>query len=160
VVAVERDNKTKLGEGWLAVIDNQIDTTTGTIKLKATFPNEDLRLWPGQFVNVRLLLETRKNGIVVPTPVVQRGPTGAYAFLVQGEGTNLTVTQQTINVALSSTGEAVTDGDDTLVDSGLEPGQTVVVDGQYKLQNKSKVVPTRTAAASGTNQPPLEAAIP
>ncbi len=160
VIAVDRDNRTNLGQGTLAVIDNQIDVTTATIKLKATFPNEDLRLWPGQFVNVRLLLTTRKNGIVVPTPVVQRGPTGAYAFLVEGQGTNLTVKQQAINVALSSTGEAVTDGPDTLVDSGLDPGQTVVVDGQYKLQDKSKIVPTQSGGGRGTNQPALEATNP
>jgi multidrug efflux system membrane fusion protein len=160
VLAVDRDNRTNLGEGRLAVIDNQIDVTTGTIKLKATFPNEDLRLWPGQFVNVRLLLETRKNGIVVPTPVVQRGPGGAYAFVVQGQGTNLTVTQQTITLVLSSTGEAVNYQGDTLVDGGLEPGQTVVVDGQYKLQSGSKVLPAPTGGARGTNQPALEAANP
>ena len=160
VIAVDRDNRTNLGQGTLAVIDNQIDVTTATIKLKATFPNEDLRLWPGQFVNVRLLLTTRKNGIVVPTPVVQRGPSGAYAFLVEGQGTNLTVKQQTINLALSSTGEAVTDGADTLVDSGLDPGQTVVVDGQYKLQDKSTIIPTRSGGGRGTNQPALEATNP
>ena len=161
VIAVDRDNSTNLGEGKLAVIDNQIDVTTGTIKLKATFPNEDLRLWPGQFVNVRLLLSTRKGGIVVPTPVVQRGPSGAYAFLVEGEGTNLTVKQQTINVAQSSTGEAVSEGGDTLVESGLNPGQSVVVDGQYKLQDGSKVVPAKNGGNRGsTNQPTLEATNP
>ncbi len=83
VLAVDRDNKTTLGQGRLAVVDNQIDTTTGTLKFKATFPNNDLALWPGQFVNARLLLETRKNGIVVPAAVIQRGPTGSYAFVVK-----------------------------------------------------------------------------
>ena len=81
VLAVDRDNSTTLDKGELTVIDNQIDTTTGTIKLKATFPNANLRLWPGQFVNARLLLDTRTNGIVVPASVIQRGPDGSYAFV-------------------------------------------------------------------------------
>ena len=80
MLAVDRDNSTTLGEGKLAVIDNEIDTTTGTIKLKATFPNDDLRLWPGQFVNARLRLTVRTNGLVVPASVVQRGPDGADAL--------------------------------------------------------------------------------
>src|SRR5260370_14002266 len=83
VVAMDRDNSTTLDEGKLAVIDNQIDATTATIKLKGTFPNENLPLWPGQFVNVRLLLTTR-NGPVVPSSVIQRGPDGSYAFVVNG----------------------------------------------------------------------------
>lgn len=82
VLAVGRDNSTVLDKGTLAVIDNQIDTTTGTIKLKATFPNEDLALWPGQFVNSRLLLNTRKNGVTIPAAAVQRGPEGAYVFVI------------------------------------------------------------------------------
>ena len=76
-----------LGEGKLAVIDNQIDTTTGTIKLKATFANDDLRLWPGQFVNARLLLTMRKDSAVVPASVVQRGPEGAFAFVIKEDQT-------------------------------------------------------------------------
>src|ERR1017187_225455 len=85
VLAVDRDNSTRLGEGKLAVIDNQIDTTTGTIRLKANFPNDDLRLWPGQFVNARLLLNTRKNGLVVPASVIQRGPQGSNAFVIKDD---------------------------------------------------------------------------
>src|SRR5215467_10367355 len=79
VFAVDRDNHAPFAEGKLAVIDNQIDTSTGTIRLKATFPNNDSKLWPGQFVNVRLLLETRKGATVVPASVVQRGPDGTFA---------------------------------------------------------------------------------
>ena len=82
VVAVARDNSTKLGEGKLTVIDNQIDITTGTIKLKAEFPNEHNQLWPGQFVNARLLLKTQKDGIVVPASVIQRGPDSSYAYVI------------------------------------------------------------------------------
>ena len=80
VLAVSSDNTNVLGEGVLAVIDNQIDTTTSTIKIKASFANENLRLWPGQFVNTRLLLTTRKESPVVPVSVVQRGPDGAFAL--------------------------------------------------------------------------------
>jgi len=83
VLAVGRDNNDVLDEGTLAVIDNQIDTATGTIRLKANFPNEHNRLWPGQFVNARLLLTTRKDGLVVPTAAIQRGPNGAYVFVIE-----------------------------------------------------------------------------
>jgi len=133
VLAMGRDNSTLLDRGQLTVIDNQIDPATGTIRLKATFPNPGLRLWPGQFVNVRLLLTVKKNGLVVPASVVQRGPNGAYAFIVQGEGTNMSVQQQPITVARIEDGQA-------LIEEGLQAGQRVVVDGQFKLQNGSKVV--------------------
>jgi multidrug efflux system membrane fusion protein len=83
VLAVDRDNNSTLDTGALSVIDNQIDTSTGTIKLKANFPNEKLALWPGQFVNARLLVATRTNGVVVPAVAVQRGPEGAYVFVVE-----------------------------------------------------------------------------
>jgi len=129
VLAVDRDNRTVLATGRLAVIDNQIDPTTGTIRLKATFPNDDLRLWPGQFVNARLLLTTRKDGLVVPASVVQRGPDGAYAFVIKEDQT---VALQPIKVAQIESGEA-------LIDEGLQAGQAVVVDGQYRLQPGSKV---------------------
>jgi multidrug efflux system membrane fusion protein len=129
VLAVERDNKTLLSEGKLAVIDNQIDTTTGTIKLKATFPNEDLMLWPGQFVNARLLVTVRTNGLVVPASVVQQGPEGAFAFIINEDQT---VKMQPIKVASIDNGVA-------LIDEGLQAGERVVMDGQYKLQNGSKI---------------------
>ena len=128
-LAVERDNHTTLGEGKLAVIDNQIDTSTGTIRLKATFPNEDLRLWPGQFVNVRLQLEVRKGCPVVPASVVQRGPEGTFAFVI----TNGTAVVRPIKVAPQ------TEQGLALINEGLNPGDQVVVDGQYKLQAGSKV---------------------
>jgi multidrug efflux system membrane fusion protein len=88
VLAVGRDDSEILDEGKLAVIDNQIDITTGTIRLKATFPNEQLRLWPGQFVNVRMLLNVVKNGLTVPAAAIQRGPNGAYVFVIQ-KGTGM-----------------------------------------------------------------------
>lgn len=129
VLAVGRNNAGELGQGTLAVIDNQIDSTTGTIKLKATFANDDLRLWPGQFVNARLLLTTRKAGLVVPAAVVQRGPQGAYVFVIRPDET---VEARVVKVAQSEDGFA-------LIDDGLHYGERVVVDGQYKLQGGSKV---------------------
>jgi multidrug efflux system membrane fusion protein len=128
-LAMDRDNRTLLDEGKLAVIDNQIDTTTGTLKLKATFPNTNIHLWPGQFVNVRLLVKIRKNGTVVPASVVQRGPDGAYVFAIKQDST---VEIRPVQVARIEQGEA-------LIDSGLKPGEKVVVDGQYKLQAGSQV---------------------
>src|SRR5437867_2053311 len=134
MLAVSRDNTNLLGEGVLAVIDNQIDTTTGTIKLKATFANENLRLWPGQFVNTRLLLTTREGSPVVPASVVQRGPDGAFAFVVQDDQT---VTMRPLKVAQIESGMA-------LIDEGLKPGERIVVDGQYKLQPGSHVQPAES----------------
>ena len=142
VLAVDRDNRTVLGTGTLAVIDNQIDTTTGTIRLKATYPNDDLRLWPGQFVNARLLLTTRKGGLVVPASVVQRGPEGSYAFVIKDDQT---VAVQPVKVAQIENGEA-------LIDEGLQPGQEVVVDGQYRLQPGSKVQKTQAGKPSTAEQ--------
>ena len=129
VLAVDRDNRTLIDSGKLTVIDNQIDTATGTISLKATFPNRDLQLWPGQFVNARLLLTLRKKGLVVPASVVQRGPNGAYAYVIKDD---LGVEMRPVTVARIEQGEA-------LIDDGLSAGERVVVDGQYKLQPGSKV---------------------
>ena len=141
VLAVDRDSNTILDEGKLSVIDNQIDTTTGTIRLKGTFPNPNLRLWPGQFVNTRLLLKVRTNAIVVPASVVQRGPEGAYAFVVSED---MTAKMQPVKVGLVEQEQAV-------IDSGLQPGERVVVDGQYKLQPGAKVVPAKSQGATNAN---------
>lgn len=141
VLAVSRDNTNVLGNGKLAVIDNQIDTTTGTIRLKATFANEDLRLWPGQFVNTRLLLTSRKDSPVVPASVVQRGPDGAFAFVIQEDQT---VLMRPLKVAQIEGGMA-------LIDDGLKPGERVVVDGQYKLQAGSRVKPAETPGGNGAD---------
>lgn len=129
VLAIGQDNSTILGEGKLSVIDNQIDVTTGTIKLKATFPNADSHLWPGEFVTARLLLTVRKDAAVVPSSVIQRGPEGAFAFVVNDDKT---VDIRPVKVGQIENGEA-------LVDEGLQPGEHVVVDGQYRLQKGSKV---------------------
>jgi len=132
VLAFSRDNQTRLGEGALAVIDNMIDATTGTVKLKATFANADRALWPGQFVNARLLVATRRNGIAVPAAVVQRGPQGTYAFVIKPDQT---VEMRPIAVDQVQDGVA-------LIAEGLKPGEHVVVDGQYRLQPGSKVAPS------------------
>jgi len=143
VLALGGDNAELLGEGKLAVIDNQIDITTGTIKLKATFPNTDLRLWPGQFVNARLRLSVRQASAVVPASTVQRGPEGsAFVFVIKDDQT---VEIRPVKVAQIEQGEA-------LIDEGLRPGEHVVVDGQYKLQKGSRVKAT-DAAAAGTASP-------
>ncbi|OIQ95652.1 multidrug resistance protein MdtA precursor [mine drainage metagenome] len=129
VDAFDRDNRVTLGHGTVSVIDNQIDPNTGTVKLKATFPNENLALWPGQFVNVRLIVSIRKNGLVVPTSVVQRGPQGAYAFVIKPDST---VEMRPVVVGQIDAGNA-------LIDKGLTAGERVVVDGQYKLREGSRV---------------------
>jgi multidrug efflux system membrane fusion protein len=137
VIAYDHDSRVPLDEGEVTVVDNQIDPTTGTIKVKASFPNEKLALWPGQFVNVRLLVDTRKDGIVIPSAVVQRGPQGSYAFVIRNDQT---AEVRAIEVAQIDDGRA-------LIASGLAPGETVVVDGQYKLQAGSRV--TLAPAAGG-----------
>jgi multidrug efflux system membrane fusion protein len=135
--AVAKDRRTRLAEGRLEVVDNQIDQATGTVKLKAAFANADLALWPGQFVNVRLQVSVRPDGIVLPAGAVQRGPDGTYAWLV---GDDLSVRMAPVTVTYVEDGRA-------LVETGLAAGQTIVVDGQYKLRAGVKVAPgaTRTA---------------
>lgn len=129
VLAVSRDDKTELGDGTLALIDNQIDQTTGTIRLKATFPNKDHALWPGQFVNARLFLAVRHDGVTVPAAVVQRGPQGTFAYVIKPDST---VEMRPISVAQLRDGVA-------LIDTGLRAGEQVVVDGQYKLRPGARV---------------------
>jgi membrane fusion protein, multidrug efflux system len=143
VVAVARDHTTVLGQGKLTVIDNQIDSTTGTIRLKAEFPNEKNELWPGQFINARLLLTTQKGGVVVPASVVQRGPDGPYAYVIKED---LGVEMRPVQVAQVEAGEA-------LISEGLTPGERVVVDGQYKLQPGAKVKIADSPGRAGVAQP-------
>jgi multidrug efflux system membrane fusion protein len=142
VLALDRGNTTTLDEGTLAVLDNEIDPTTGTVKLKATFPNDDLKLWPGKFVNARLILTTRKDATVIPSSVVQRGPQGTYAYLIKPDKT----------VEMRSIKVAQTEGNLALVDDGLQPGDEVVVDGQYKLQPGAHVEVT-TPQPSNESRP-------
>src|SRR6202050_5627422 len=139
VEAYSRDNETKLATGKLQTIDNQIDPTTGTAKLKAVFNNKDNQLWPNQFVNANLLLETRKKSTVLPTAAILRGPQGAFVYLVKSDKT---VEARAVTLAL-------TQGTTTAVSSGINPGDTVVTDGQDKLQTGSSIEP-RSAVPRNT----------
>ena len=143
VDAFSRDDQTKLATGKLLTIDNQIDPTTGTAKLKAVFDNRDSRLWPNQFVNADLLVETRKNSTVVPTAAVLRGPQGTYVYTVNPDKT---VEDRLVEVAL-------TQGDTTVVSTGVNPGDTVVTDGQDKLQRGSRIEPRGGPPSKGTTAP-------
>jgi multidrug efflux system membrane fusion protein len=129
VAAFDQDNQTLLGTGTLLLIDNVIDQATSTIKLKADFPNQDERLWPGEFVNARLLLETRSNVIAVPQAAIQRGPQGLFTWVV----TDKDVAEVRKIQLGPSTGNSV------IVTSGLSDGDRVVIDGQYKLQPNAPV---------------------
>jgi membrane fusion protein, multidrug efflux system len=139
VDAFSRDDQTKLATGKLQTIDNEIDPTTGTAKLKAVFDNKDGKLWPNQFVNTNLLLETRKNSTVVPTAAILRGPQGTFVYAVNSDKT---VQDKVVTVAL-------TQGDTTIVTSGVNPGDTVVTDGQDKLQRGSQIEPRSTTPTTG-----------
>ena len=129
VTALARDQQTVLGEGELMLVDNLIDQSTATMKLKATFANPQHRLWPGQFVVARLATETRTEVIVAPLPAVQRGPDGTYVFVLKPDQT---VEMRPVTVEQS-------EGDLALITNGLAPGETIVTDGQYRLQNASRV---------------------
>ncbi|MGA8439778.1 MAG: MdtA/MuxA family multidrug efflux RND transporter periplasmic adaptor subunit [Candidatus Sulfotelmatobacter sp.] len=143
VEAYSRDNQTKLATGKLLTIDNQIDQTTGTAKLKAVFDNQDNQLWPNQFVNANLLLETRKNSTVLPTAAILRGPQGSFVYAVKNDKT---VEARPVTVTLAQ-------GNMTVVTNGVAPGDVVVTDGQDKLQTGSSIEPRD----SGPNNTPSAA---
>ena len=151
VLAYTQDNTTLLDQGILGLVNNEILQTTGSIQLKANFPNKSKRLWPGQLVNARLLLDTRHNGLTVPAAVVQQGTKGPYAYVVNPDST---VAIRPIKVAQISDGQA-------LIDSGLEANEQVVVDGQYKLQPGAHVTMLHgKAAQEAAAQDALQAPIP
>jgi len=127
--AYDSDNKQKLEDGTLLTVDNQIDTTTGTSRLKAVFPNTDYVLFPNQFVNVRLWLDTKRNVVIIPAVAIQRGPTGTFVYLVQDDNSVLV---RPVKVGLS-------EGNDVSIEDGLQPGDRVVVDGAEKLTEGMKV---------------------
>ena len=135
VGAYSRDDQTKLATGKLLTIDNQIDQTTGTAKLKAVFDNPENNLWPNQFVNVHLLLQTRKDAITAPASAILRGPDGSFSYVVDA---NNTVQMRPVQVAL-------TQGSTVVITSGLQGGDKVVTDGQEKLQAGSRVAPQAPA---------------
>jgi len=160
VDAYSRDDLTKLTTGKLLTIDNQIDQTTGTGRLKGVFDNKENALWPNQFVNIHLLLETKKNVTVVPSTAVQRGPQGNFVYVMN---TNKTVDVRPVIVA-------VTQGNVSQISSGIAAGETVVTDGQDKLQQGSQVEPhmqppgarrtTNAAASNPAENPPAPLPLP
>jgi multidrug efflux system membrane fusion protein len=150
VIAYSQDDTIKLDEGTLGLVNNEILQTTGSIQLKANFPNKQHRLWPGELVNARLLLDTRHDGLTVSASVVQQGPSGTYAYVINPDGT---VATRPIKVAQISHGQA-------LIDAGLAANEQVVVDGQYKLQPGDHVTiltgkAAEEAAAQSAQQEPI-----
>lgn len=151
VEAYEADGKTVLDTGMLQVVDNQVDQTTGTVKMKAEFPNATMQLWPGQFINVRLLVETLPQVVVVPTPAVQRGPNGVFIYVV-GEEERVSV--RPIELTQQTETESV-------IKSGIAVGERIVTSGFARLQDKSRVIfgrqggeplPPKAAPTSGQPQ--------
>jgi membrane fusion protein, multidrug efflux system len=151
VLAYSQDNTIKLDEGVLGLVNNEILQTTGSIQLKANFGNSANKLWPGELVNARLLVDTRHNGLTVPAAVVQQGAKGPYAYVVNPDNT---VAIRPIKVAQISDGQA-------LIDSGLKANEQVVIDGQYKLQPGTHVTLLHgKAAQEAAAQDALQAPIP
>lgn len=144
-----RNSTTMLAQGNLALLNNQIDTSTGTVQLKGIFQNPSHVLWPGQYVNVRLVLGDRKQALTIPAAAVQRSQDGTYVYVVDADNT---VKNQPIQLVNIQDNVAV-------IDKGLNPGQRVVVDGQYKLKPGIKVAETG-AAASSTAPAPVPAPAP
>ncbi len=129
VESISRDGKTDLGSGVIGLVDNQIDQTTGTIRIKASFPNKENKLWPGDYVNARVLLQTRKNVITIPAAAVQRGPDGVFAYVIKADST--------VEVRPLVLGED-TNGV-TIVEKGLQAGERVTTNNQYRLQPNTHV---------------------
>ena len=140
VDALRSDNDAVIDRGLLKVVDNQVDQTTGTVKLKAEFPNTDLQLWPGQFVNVRLLIDTLKQVVVIPTGAVQRGPNGTFVYIVKDDNT----------AAVRPIVVQKQDETQTVVKSGLEPNDRVVTTGFVRLTDGSKLSLGSADAATPT----------
>jgi multidrug efflux system membrane fusion protein len=152
VAAYDRTNATLIANGTLLTIDNTVDTTTGTVKLRASFPNSDNALFPNQFVNARLLLQTLTDVTEAPTAAIQQGAPGTFVYLVKPDN----------SVAVQVIKTGVTDGDNTQILTGLKPGDTVVVDGADQLKQGAHVKPSQnvnnTAATpnNGPGAPPGE----
>lgn len=134
--AYDRDGKRKIADGTLLTVDNQIDATTGTSRLKAVFANADNSLFPNQFVNVRLSLDSKRGATIVPTVAIQRGPTGTFVYMVNEEST----------VSVRPVKLGITEGNDVSIEDGLKPGDQVVVDGAEKLMDGMQVTVHRGGA--------------
>jgi multidrug efflux system membrane fusion protein len=140
VDAYTRDMKTKITTGSLLTVDNEIDQTTGTLRLKAIFPNEDNELFPNQFVNTRLLVDMKKDVTLVPVAAVQHGNQGTFVYVVDTDANT---------VSMSNVVVGTIDGDNAEIQSGVSPGDTVVTDGVDKLQDGSKVIVQKGGGTSG-----------
>jgi membrane fusion protein, multidrug efflux system len=151
VLAYSQDDKVELDQGTLLLVDNQIVQTTGTIRLRATFPNAKRQLWPGQLVNARLLIDTRHDGLTVAASAVQLGPNGSYVYVI---GPDHKVEVRSVTVAQIVGGQA-------LIDSGLQANENVVTDGQYRLQPGTFVEELQGKAAQGADlQSAVQQALP
>lgn len=151
VEALGPDNATIVDRGVLRVIDNQVDTTTGTVRLKAEFPNADLQLWPGQFVNVRLLIDTMRQVVVVPTAALQQGPNGPFVYVLQPDDT---VKVRMVKISQQDDRRAV-------VDNGLAASERVVTTGFARLRDGSRVAlaPLASAGGEGSETPAASGAL-
>jgi len=149
VEAYDRDDTTKIAEGKLLTIDNQIDPTTGTYKLKSVFPNENNALFPNQFVNVHMLVDIKHNLVIVPAAAIQRGPQGTYVYVVSGGDT----------AHIRDVSVAQTTGNNVGISSGIDGGDVVVIDGADKLQDGSKVLAS-TSPTSTTHEAVAQPATP
>ena len=145
VEALDSDDKAVIDSGALTFIDNQIDQTTGTVKMKADLPNERLQLWPGQFANVRVRVDVLKQSVTAPTAAVQRGPLGTFVYVV-GTGDKPAATVRAVTVAQQDDRVAV-------ITKGLEAGETVVTSGFARLKDQAQVVVTRTEGATAGGDP-------
>src|SRR5262249_40536676 len=148
VTALDRSNTHQLASGTLQSIDSQIDTTTGTIRLKAVFPNADETLFPQQFVNVVLLLDTLHGATLIPQAGVQRRAPGTYVYVIDSGA-------QTVSVRTVAVGPG--DATNIVITQGLKPGEMVVVDGADKLKDGAKVLLRQAASATPANAGPNSA---
>jgi multidrug efflux system membrane fusion protein len=139
VLAYDRDLKRKLATGKLLTIDNQIDQASGTVRFKAAFENSDLALFPNQFVNARLLLDTRHDTVIIPSAAVQHSPNATFVYVVK----------KNQSVAVREVTPGVIEGDEAAVEKGLEPGEVVAIDGLDKLEQGTKVVARLAGAGRG-----------
>lgn len=149
VEAMDGEDRNVIDSGAVAFIDNQIDQTTGTVKMKADLPNERLQLWPGQFANVRVRVDTLKSAITAPTASVQRGPQGTFVYVLKpdgAEGVKSTVAVRLVTVAQQDDRNAV-------IGKGLEAGEMVVTSGFARLKDATEVTVTRTEGAPGKDAP-------
>ena len=144
VTAVSRDGKTQLDQGTIALVDNQIDQTTGTIRVKATFPNPHNALWPGEFINARVLLRTDKGALTIPSAAIQRGPDGMFAYVIKQDST--------VEARLVKVGDEANAL--TVITDGIKEGEQVVLNNQYRLAPGARVrsvspTPTTNARSTG-----------